>query len=264
MTDAVIAGQPIHYGDTGGSGPALVFSHAFGMNGTMFAPQIAAFGDRHRCVTWNARGHQGSPAAEPFDFWDSARDLIGLLDHLSIERAVLVGTSQGGFAAMRAALTAPDRVAGLVVLGSSAAAEAPEQRAAFRQMMDAFVADPVAGPPEAILDGMAHICLGAHDATVWKETWREWPADQADRAMNALVDRDDIVTRLGGIGAPALVMHGTDDRSYAPDLGRRIADGLADCRGFDLVEGGAHFLSLTDAAPVNAATARFLDAIGWR
>jgi len=264
MADAVLAGQPIHYADTGGNGQALVFSHAFGMNGTMFAPQIVAFGDRYRCVTWNARGYQGSPASQPFDFWDSARDLIGLLDHIAIDRAVLVGTSQGGFAAMRAALAAPDRVAGLVVLGSSAAAEAPDQRVAFRQMMDAFIADPVAGPPEAVLDGMAHVCLGAHDATNWKEIWRDWPAEQADRALTALIDRDDIVARLGEVKAPALVMHGSDDQSYAPGLGRQIADGLADCRGFEVVEGGAHFLSLTDAAPVNAAMARFLDAIGWR
>ena len=262
MVDAVIAGQLIRYDDMGGDGPVLVFSHAFGMNGSMFAPQIAAFGDRYRCVTWNARGHQGSPASRPFDFWDSARDLIGLLDHLRIERAVLVGTSQGGFAAMRAALTAPERVAGLVVLGSSAAAEAPEQRIAFRQTMDAFDADPAAGPPEEVLDGMAYVCLGEHDATLWKDLWREWPADQADRAITALIDRDDIVARLDEITAPALVMHGADDHSYAPDLGRQIAHGVADCRGFDVVDGGAHFLSLTDAAPVNAAMARFLDGIG--
>ena len=262
MSDTMIAGQPIHYADTGGDGLALVFSHAFGMNGTMFAPQIAAFGNRYHCVTWNARGHHGSPASRPFDFWDSSHDLIGLLDHLGIDRVVLVGTSQGGFAAMRAALTAPERVAGLVVLGSSAAAEAPEQRAAFRQTMDAFAADPTAGPPEEVLDGMAYVCLGAHDATAWKDLWREWPADQADRAITALIDRDDIVARLGEIKAPALVMHGTDDHSYAPDLGRQIADGLADCRGFEVVDGGAHFLSLTDAASVNAAMARFLDGIG--
>ena len=165
MADTVIAGQPIRYGDNGGAGPALLFSHAFGMNGTMFAPQVAAFGDRHRCVTWNARGHLGSPAAAAFDFWASARDLVGLLDHLGIDRAVLVGTSQGGFASLRTALAAPERVAGLVILGSSAAAEAPEQRVAFRQMMDAFVADPAAGPPGEVLDGMAYVCLGAHDAT---------------------------------------------------------------------------------------------------
>jgi 3-oxoadipate enol-lactonase len=264
MVDAVIAGQPIRYEDTGGDGPALVFSHAFGMNGSMFAPQVAAFGDRYRCVAWNARGHLGSPASQPFDFWDSGRDLIGLLDHLGIDRAALVGTSQGGFAAMRAALTAPERVAGLILLGSSAAAEAPQQRAVFRQMMDAFGADPAAGPPEEVLDGMAYVCLGAHDATAWKDVWRAWPADQADRAITALIDRDDIVARLGEIKAPALVMHGADDHSYAPDIGRQIAEGLADCRGFEVVDGGAHFLSLTDAAPVNAAMARFLDAIGWR
>jgi len=42
-------------------------------------------------------------------YWDSARDVLALLSHLGIERAVLGGMSQGGFLSLRAAMLAPQR-----------------------------------------------------------------------------------------------------------------------------------------------------------
>jgi pimeloyl-ACP methyl ester carboxylesterase len=71
------------------------------------------------------------------------------------------------------------------------------------------------------------------------------PKDQANYSFPPLVDRDEVVTRLERITAPTLVLHGSADPCYAPSHGEEIANGVADCRGFVLVEGGAHFLSLT-------------------
>jgi len=47
---------------------------------------------------------------QPFTYWDSAQDCLGLLDHLGIDRAVVGGMSQGGFLSLPAALVAPQRV----------------------------------------------------------------------------------------------------------------------------------------------------------
>ena len=95
------------------------------MNGAMFSPQLTAFAGRYRCITWDQRGHSQSPASGPFPLWDSARDALALLDRLEIDGAIFVGTSQGGFVSLRAALLAPDRVRGLAVVGTSAATEHP-------------------------------------------------------------------------------------------------------------------------------------------
>ena len=56
--------------------------HSFGMNGAMFSPQLTAFAERYRCITWDQRGHGQSPASGPFTLWDSARDALALLDRL--------------------------------------------------------------------------------------------------------------------------------------------------------------------------------------
>jgi pimeloyl-ACP methyl ester carboxylesterase len=72
-----------------------------------------------------------------------------------VERAFFVGTSQGGFLSLRAALLAPERVRAIAAIGSSATAETPEKRAAYTQMHDVFMASGAAGPPAELL---GHLC----------------------------------------------------------------------------------------------------------
>jgi 3-oxoadipate enol-lactonase len=253
MPDITVGSQTLHFEDTGGSGPAVLFCHSFSMDSTMFAPQLAVFAGRYRCITWDQRAHGRSPASAPFTFWDSARDALALLDWLEINQAIFVGTSQGGFVSLRAALLAADRMRALAVMGTSASAENPTQKAAYEQLHAAFVGAPD-GPPEPVLDIMVQTCFGPRfDPGPWREHFRRVSKDQANHSFRALVDRDEIVTNLGRIKAPTLVLHGSADASYAPFHGETIAAGVADSRGFVLVENGAHFLSLTDPEPVNAA-----------
>lgn len=77
----------------------------------------------------------------------------------------------------------------------------------------------------------------------------------------ALLNRDSIYERLGEIKCPTIVLHGTDDHSYAPEKGERIRDALAKdvMKGWVLVPGGAHFLSITDPEAVDGPLTNFLD-----
>ncbi|HEY4418500.1 MAG TPA: alpha/beta hydrolase [Pseudonocardia sp.] len=109
-------GRPLHHTDHGGSGPVVVLLHSFLMDERMFASQIAALRSEFRLVTVDERGHGGTPADAPFDYWDVARDVLALLDHLGVDNAAVAGTSQGGFVALRMALLAPDRVTALAVI----------------------------------------------------------------------------------------------------------------------------------------------------
>jgi pimeloyl-ACP methyl ester carboxylesterase len=73
----------------------------------------------HRVVAYDARGHgSSSPAPQPgaYTYEDLGLDLIGVLDQLGIERAVLAGASMGGHTALWLALRDPERVGGLVVI----------------------------------------------------------------------------------------------------------------------------------------------------
>ena len=260
MQTVVLEGQTFGFEDTGGDGPAIVFSHAFGTDGTLFTPQVEAFAGRWRCVTWDQRAHGASPTDGPYTMWDSAEDLLRLLDHLDVGPAALVGTSQGGFISLRAALLAPHRFSAMAILGSSAAAEDPGQKEAFLALGEAFGSGGNAGPPEEVLDAMVSICFGDYaEGGPWREIWRAWPPDQMRLALQSLVERDGLLDRLGEIEAPVLVLHGSEDRSYSPEEGRRIAEAVANSEDFVLVDGGAHFLSATNPGPVNDAVGPFLE-----
>jgi pimeloyl-ACP methyl ester carboxylesterase len=75
MASIEVGPQTLHFEDTGGAAPAVLFCHIT-MNGAMFSPQLTAFAGRYRCITWDQRGHGQSPASGPFTLWDSARDAL--------------------------------------------------------------------------------------------------------------------------------------------------------------------------------------------
>jgi pimeloyl-ACP methyl ester carboxylesterase len=73
----------------------------------------------------------------------------------------------------------------------------------------------------------------------------------------ALITRDDITDRLGGIGAPAVVVHGTADVSITMDKAMALAAGLPNSGSVVAVE-GTHSANLTHSGAVNEAILDFL------
>lgn len=260
MAFAEVNGQKIHYSDTGGDGPAVILSHGFLMSGEMFVQQVEALRNDYRVITWDERGFGHTEFdGEPFTYWDSAADCLGLLDHLGIDRAVLGGMSQGGFLSLRAALTAPERVSGLILLDTQAGAEAPEVMDGYQQMMDTWVA---AGPVDELTDIIANIIIAEPETNaVWIAKWKELDEragrDGMKAAGDCLLSRDDITDRLGEITCPAIVIHGTEDTAITMEQAETLAAGLPGAG--DVVKvGGAHAANLTNPEPVNAAISSFL------
>ncbi len=115
-----------------GEGPAVVLLH--GLTATR---RYVVMGSRslerggHRVVAFDARGHGAStPAPDPdaYDYDDLVTDLQAVLEDRGIERAVLAGASMGAHTAVRLALDAPDRVAGLVVITPAFDPESDDHR----------------------------------------------------------------------------------------------------------------------------------------
>lgn len=263
MDIATVHGVDIAHTDSGAvdGGRTVIFSHGLLMDHEMFAPQIAALAGRHRIITWDERAHGETRATEPFSYWDSARDLLGLLDHLGVETAVLAGMSQGGFISLRAALEAPGRVDALVLMGSQAGLEDPEKQASYEVLHQVWLDQ----GPEPVQEIVAGIILGEGDWSTWFAKWQSW-ADR-DRgefthAFRCLSDRDDVTGRLGEITCPSLVIHGTADAAIPMERAREMADGLGGSTAFVEVDGGTHACNLTHPGPVNEAIAAFIDSLG--
>jgi 3-oxoadipate enol-lactonase len=262
MPIATVNDVSISYSDSGGDRPAVVLSHGYLMDSSMFDPQVAALVPDYRVITWDERGFGGTRATGPFSYWDSARDVLGLLDHLGIEQAVLGGMSQGGFLSLRAAMLSPARLGGLILIDSQAGLEDPAAAPAYEQMEQIWFQQ----GPGPVQDVVASIILGAPDGPVRYEPWFEkWAA--ADReelrlAFRCLMDRDDITARLGEISCPALILHGTADAAIPVAKAEAVRDGLAGPVSLVLVEGASHSANLSHPDQVNVAMLKFLKSLG--
>ncbi|WP_394943612.1 alpha/beta fold hydrolase [uncultured Ilumatobacter sp.] len=256
MPHAQINGQSIYFQDTGGDGPPVILAHGFLMDNEMFAPQVAALRETHRVITWDERGFgQTEFDGQPFSYWDSAADCLALLDHLGIHRAVVGGMSQGGFLSLRLALTAPDRVRGLILLDTQAGVDDAETKAANDGMNHVWLTD---GPESGLADIVASIIIDDPDhSPAWIAKWISRPKEAFAQPYQCLSTRDDITDRLGEITCPAVVVHGIEDTAITMDRAEILADGLVGCSGVVKVR-GAHAANLTNPEPVNLAIVEFL------
>jgi pimeloyl-ACP methyl ester carboxylesterase len=258
MAIAEVNGRRIAHDDTGGGGPAVVFSHGILMDREMFAPQVEALRAEFRCVAWDQRGHADSDdATEPFTYWDSADDLLALADHLGIERAFLVGMSQGGFLSLRAALRRPGFVLGLGLLDTQAGQEAPEQVEANQAMAHVWKEHGLNDDLAEIIAAMI-MSPGYAGTPDWIAKWKQKRRIHIDVPLTPLHDREDLHDRLAEITAPAIVIHGEADAAISVDQARALAEGLPNCEGLVVVPSAGHAANLSHPEPVNAALGDFL------
>ena len=98
--------------------PAFVLLHGNGENLHIFDLQIRYFSQYYKVIAIDTRGHgQSTLGTAPFNFHTFAADLIAVLDALQIEKAHIIGFSDGANTALHAALIAPERILSMVLLG---------------------------------------------------------------------------------------------------------------------------------------------------
>jgi pimeloyl-ACP methyl ester carboxylesterase len=111
-----------------GAGLPVVLLHGLGCGRRMWFHQILALQRRFRVIAYDQRGHGGTDApavAAGYSAALLARDLVGVLDALQIERAAIVGFSLGGGPALALAASKPERVSRLVLAEVGAGADDP-------------------------------------------------------------------------------------------------------------------------------------------
>ncbi len=109
----------LHYTEKG-SGQPLILLHGNGESGGYFVHQIAHFSKAYRVIAPDTRGHGRSPRGNaPFTIGQFADDLLWFLDFHGIEKAHLLGFSDGGNIALTFALRHPERVDRLILNGAN-------------------------------------------------------------------------------------------------------------------------------------------------
>ncbi len=256
MPYAELKDTSLFYEDTGGAGPAVIFSHGLMMDLEMFDAQVEALRDRYRCISYDARGHGRTRSHGSFTYWDIAGDVVELMDHLDIDAASLVGMSQGGFVSLRVALAAPQRVVSLALIDTQAGAEESDRVAVYDAMVQQWRDDP--GSRDALAEAAAAVILGASvDAEPWKRKWLRRRPDWVEEPYRTLTTREDIHDRLREIKHPAVVIHGSEDAAIPLDAARVLCDGLSGCDDVVVIDGSGHAANMAAPQRVNDVLHRF-------
>jgi pimeloyl-ACP methyl ester carboxylesterase len=105
---------------------AILFLHFSGANLMMWQRAIPYFQDQYRLVLVDLRGHGKSGSPETgYHIDDMARDVIGIMQHLGLERAYIVGSSLGAEVGLSLAANYPHRVISLVCDGAASSEFGP-------------------------------------------------------------------------------------------------------------------------------------------
>jgi len=252
--------QRIFYEETG-SGPAIVLGHSFLCSGEMWENQVPVLAESCRVINIDYRGHGKSSTIEKeFTIYDLVDDTVAILDELQVEEAVWAGLSTGGFAALRAALTVPDRVRAIVVSDASAAAESFYPKFKYRALglgvrivgMRPFV--PAVAP---IMFGRTTLKENPTLVDEWTPTLLSMELPSLLRFLEVIVTRDPLLDRLGEIQVPALVMVGEEDRAQPIPRAQQIADGIPGAR-LEIIPRAGHLSALENPEDFNRHLLDFL------
>lgn len=207
------------------SRPVIVFLHGWLMGPDIWTRVRALLEPRYRCIAlWQpAHGPEPAPPAQ----W-TMRDWVDWLFTRigGARKVVLVGHSMGGMLALAAAAARPDRVVGVVSVGSTPRAWSEDEQRAWLAM--------VAGASAAWSPGLAAQLapfLMSADFLAREPAWpEEWfvRVDQYDRAnmsglAAAVATRPDLTEAVRGFDAPLLVVHGGADAAVSVEEGRNLA-----------------------------------------
>lgn len=255
--------QRIYY-EVSGSGPTIVLGHSLLCSGEMWKAQVPRLSESHRVVNIDYRGHGRSSAVERDPtLYDLLADSLGVLDELGVETAVWAGLSTGGMVALRAALTARDRVEAIVVADASASAEPLYPRFKYRAL--ALGAQLVGMRP--LLPAVAPIMFGP--ATLeenpglveeWKPQALAMEMRSVVRLLEAVMTRDSLLDRLPEIDVPTLIVVGQDDRAQPLARSRQMVAAIPGAE-LAVIPRAGHLSAMEQPEAFNRALSGFLDSM---
>lgn len=217
--------------------------------------------------------------AEPAEYTTAryAEQMLGIANHLGLDRVTILGHSAGGFAAQRFALEYPDRIESLILYDTSARTDGEFGAEIGRQLglfAEQHRGDPRADATLAAWMRQASVTDDAGMTQLLRDVLplyvsNYWHHEEQFAPMKAAVqmwlapqqsgEQFDVRDRLPQIAAPALVIVGTDDFICGPRWAAELADLLQSATVSTFDETG-HFAHLEKTEEFTAAVTNFLRA----
>ena len=220
----------LHYIEQG-QGQPLILLHGNGEDNSYFVHQISHFSQNYRVIAIDTRGHGQSPRGEkPFTIKQFAEDLHDFMDEKGIEKAHILGFSDGGNIALTFALKHPEKVEKLILNGANLFPSGVKPRYQWP------------------------IVVGYHIAKLFAN--KSEKAKHNAELLGLMVNEPNIATSdLAKLTMPVLVIAGTKDmikESHTKLIYKSLPNAQLS------IIGGDHFIANKNPKAFNAAVERFL------
>jgi pimeloyl-ACP methyl ester carboxylesterase len=246
--------------DSAGSGVPLLLLHAFPLNRTMFTEQIDGLRDVARVITPDVPG-VGRSESGRLTIDGIAHLAAQLLDALHIQRAVVGGVSMGGYAALAFARLHPDRLLGLALANTRAAAdndEAKQGRVALAAVARNEGASAVAERMLPKLLGASTLKRNRKIVDRVREIIESIPGEAIAEMLAALAGRADSTPFLQRIGVPTLVIASDEDVATPAAEAQDWAKQIPGSRYIE-IQGAGHLSNIEAPEKFNHAIREFLE-----
>jgi 3-oxoadipate enol-lactonase len=235
MPFAQLKDARIHYELAGPSNaPALVFSNSLGATLSMWDTQVSKLQKQFRVLRYDTRGHgQSSVTPGPYSIEQLARDVLGILDELQLERVHFCGLSMGGQTGMWLALNASARLNKLILSNTAAKIGTPE---IWNPRIEAVRQGGMKSISTAVMErwfSAEHRANFPNSVATAKRMLES--ATPEGYLANCVAVRDfDARDSVADIHAPTLVIAGAHDAATTPSDGRYLVDRIKGARYVEL------------------------------
>jgi 3-oxoadipate enol-lactonase len=247
-----------------GSGPAVCLVHGFPLNRFMWRQQIQPLTDAgFRVITPDLRGFGESEAPDGDYSMDLfADDLVSLLDHLGVEKALIGGMSMGGYVLLNLIERHPQRVSAacFIVTRSGADDDAGKER---RLQLSR---DVMMHGPKVVADIFAKVLFAEQTVLEHPELVADvyrWMNDNDPRGLSgallAMRGRKDYTPHLAGFRLPCLVIGAENDKAIPSEQSLLLADGLPE-QTLAIIPEAGHMANLEQPEAFNRCLIDFLRA----
>ena len=252
----------VSYTDTGAhQRPAIVFIHGFPFNKSMWEPQVRALKAACRVLAYDVRGHGNTDAGrEEFSIETFAKDLIAFLDALELEQVTLCGLSMGGYIALKALISYPERFNALILSDTQCVADTAEGRKKRMQTIEKIKKHGVEKYEEESLPNLfapATLVSGNPHVRKIQEMICSTSRHTLSDTLLALANREETCTALSSIHVPTLILVGQEDKITPPSAARFMSERIEGSRLFE-IEGAGHLPNLENTDEFNKKTLDFL------
>jgi pimeloyl-ACP methyl ester carboxylesterase len=236
MPYATVNERKLSYAESRGPShhPPLLWVHGAGGDHTHWPPQLRRLPGL-TVYAPDLPGHGRSEGPGCRTIADYAANVLALLDALDVERAIIGGHSMGGAIAQTLALDSPERVAGLILVGTGA-----------KLRVTPLILDRLPDEFEAVVDTIIEMAYGPGASEELIRLGRRTLAACDPHVLKGdfqACDAFDVMARLEAIRAPTLVIGGTGDKLTPPKYVRYLAEHIPNAQ-LHLIEDAGHMLAL--------------------